>query len=128
MSSYCGSSFLNPKGKGGSNGYDTVVALPANGKRDEEDLAKENIKNTASSTGKITLSVTQSKPKTREVIVVFKSLQPSNTNMGLKTPKDVQIQGIWYAQLDSQSSSHMNVYLFLVQILPYVEGTIKLFI
>ncbi|XP_016491746.1 oxygen-evolving enhancer protein 1, chloroplastic-like [Nicotiana tabacum] len=99
--SYRGSSFLDPKGRGGSTGYDNAVALPAGGRGDEEELEKENVKNTASSTGKITLSVTRSKPETGEVIGVFESIQPSDTDLGAKVPKDVKIQGIWYAQLDS---------------------------
>merc|ERR1719420_2528121 len=41
--SYRGSSFLDPKGRGASTGYDTAVALPARG--DEDELAKENTKN-----------------------------------------------------------------------------------
>lgn len=99
--SYRGSSFLDPKGRGGSSGYDNAVALPAGGRGDEEELAKENIKNASSSTGKITLSVTKSKPETGEVIGVFESVQPSDTDLGAKAPKDVKIQGIWYAQLES---------------------------
>ncbi|XP_059623752.1 oxygen-evolving enhancer protein 1, chloroplastic [Cornus florida] len=98
--SYRGSSFLDPKGRGGSTGYDNAVALPAGGRGDEEELVKENIKNTASSTGKITLSVTGSKPDSGEIIGVFESIQPSDTDLGAKTPKDVKIQGIWYAQLE----------------------------
>ncbi|KAJ6732998.1 OXYGEN-EVOLVING ENHANCER PROTEIN 1-2 CHLOROPLASTIC [Salix koriyanagi] len=98
--SYRGSSFLDPKGRGGSTGYDNAVALPAGGRGDEEELVKENNKSTASSTGKITLSVTKSKPETGEIIGVFESVQPSDTDLGAKTPKDVKIQGIWYAQLD----------------------------
>ncbi|OVA05192.1 Photosystem II PsbO [Macleaya cordata] len=99
--SYRGSSFLDPKGRGGSTGYDNAVALPAGGRGDEEELAKENVKNAASSTGNITLSVTDSKPDTGELIGVFESIQPSDTDLGAKVPKDVKIQGIWYAQLDS---------------------------
>ncbi|KAJ7944365.1 Oxygen-evolving enhancer protein 1, chloroplastic [Quillaja saponaria] len=99
--SYRGSSFLDPKGRGGSTGYDNAIALPAGGRGDEEELAKENNKNASSSTGKITLSVTKSKPETGEVIGVFESIQPSDTDLGAKTPKDVKIQGIWYAQLES---------------------------
>ncbi|XP_075085827.1 oxygen-evolving enhancer protein 1, chloroplastic-like [Nicotiana tabacum] len=99
--SYRGSSFLDPKGRGGSTGYDNAVALPAGGRGDEEELEKENVKNTSSSTGKITLSVTNSKPDTGELIGVFESIQPSDTDLGAKVPKDVKIQGIWYAQLDS---------------------------
>ncbi|KAL2531918.1 Oxygen-evolving enhancer protein 1-2 [Abeliophyllum distichum] len=98
--SYRGSSFLDPKGRGGSTGYDNAVALPAGGRGDEEELEKENIKNVASSKGKITLSVTKTKPETGEVIGVFESIQPSDTDLGSKAPKDVKIQGIWYAQLD----------------------------
>jgi photosystem II oxygen-evolving enhancer protein 1 len=98
--SYRGSSFLDPKGRGGSTGYDNAVALPAGGRGDEEELVKENIKNAASSTGNITLSVTKSNPDTGEVIGVFESVQPSDTDLGAKVPKDVKIQGVWYAQLE----------------------------
>ncbi|CAN1225055.1 Oxygen-evolving enhancer protein 1, chloroplastic (Fragments) [Linum grandiflorum] len=59
--------------KGGSQGYDNAVALPAGGR---------------------------SKPETGEVIGVFESVQPSDTDLGAKAPKDVKIQGVWYAQLD----------------------------
>ncbi|KAJ9669923.1 hypothetical protein PVL29_026471 [Vitis rotundifolia] len=99
--SYRGSSFLDPKGRGGSTGYDNAVALPAGGRGDEEELKKENIKDTSSSKGKITLSVTKTKPETGEVIGVFESIQPSDTDLGAKTPKEVKIQGIWYGQLES---------------------------
>ncbi|XP_027360779.1 oxygen-evolving enhancer protein 1, chloroplastic-like [Abrus precatorius] len=99
--SYRGSSFLDPKGRGASTGYDNAVALPAGGRGDEEELAKENNKSASSSKGKITLSVTKSKPETGEVIGVFESIQPSDTDLGAKAPKEVKIQGIWYAQLES---------------------------
>lgn len=98
--SYRGSSFLDPKGRGGSQGYDNAVALPAGGRGDEEELVKENIKDTSSLSGKITLSVTKSKPESGEVIGVFESVQPSDTDLGSKAPKDVKIEGIWYAQLE----------------------------
>ena len=98
--SYRGSSFLDPKGHGGSTGYDNAVALPAGGRGDEEELSKENVKNTAASVGEITLKVTKSKPETGEVIGVFESLQPSDTDLGAKVPKDVKIQGVWYGQLE----------------------------
>lgn len=98
--SYRGSSFLDPKGRGGSTGYDNAVALPAGGRGDEEELSKENVKNVAASKGKITLSVTSSKPDTGELIGVFESIQPSDTDLGAKVPKDVKIQGVWYAQLE----------------------------
>jgi photosystem II oxygen-evolving enhancer protein 1 len=98
--SYRGSSFLDPKGRGGSTGYDNAVALPAGGRGDEEELTKENIKNTASSTGTITMSVTNSKPDVGEVIGVFESVQPSDTDLGAKVPKDVKITGVWYGQIE----------------------------
>jgi photosystem II oxygen-evolving enhancer protein 1 len=59
------------------------------------------VKNASSSTGNITLSVTKSNPDTGEVIGVFESVQPSDTDLGAKAPKDVKIQGVWYAQLES---------------------------
>ena len=34
-----------------------------------------------------------------EVVGIFKSLQPSDTDMGSKVPKEVKIEGIWYGQL-----------------------------
>merc|ERR1712224_649553 len=49
--SYRGSSFLDPKGRGGATGYDTAVGLPARG--DDEELAKQNTKNTAALKGSI---------------------------------------------------------------------------
>ncbi|KAH9302820.1 hypothetical protein KI387_014403, partial [Taxus chinensis] len=64
--SYRGSSFLDPKGRGGSTGYDNAVALPAGGRGDEEELSKENIKDTSVSKGKITFSVSKTKPETGE--------------------------------------------------------------
>jgi hypothetical protein len=35
--SYCGSSLLDPKGRGGSTGCDNAVALAAGGRGDEEE-------------------------------------------------------------------------------------------
>eukprot|EP01018_Ginkgo_biloba_P032186 Gb_39017 [translate_table: standard] len=98
---YRGSSFLDPKGRGGSTGYDNAVALPAGGRGDEEELAKENNKDVSSSVGNINLSVSKTKPETGEVIGVFESVQPSDTDLGSKAPKEVKIQGIWYAQIEN---------------------------
>ncbi|CAL1360104.1 unnamed protein product [Linum trigynum] len=65
---------------------------------DEEELAKENVKNAAASKGKITLSVTKSKSETGEVIGDF--LEHSAVGHRFGCLKDVRIQGVWYAQLD----------------------------
>jgi len=95
--SYRGSSFLDPKGRGGSTGYDTAVALPARG--DDEELAKENTKNTAALKGSIVLSTAKVVPATGEIAGVFQSIQPSDTDLGAKAPKDVKVTGLWYARL-----------------------------
>jgi len=95
--SYRGSSFLDPKGRGGSTGYDTAMALPARG--DDEELAKENNKNTAALKGSIVLSTARVDPTTGEIAGVFQSIQPSDTDLGAKAPKDVKITGLWYARL-----------------------------
>lgn len=97
--SYRGSSFLDPKGRGGSTGYDNAVALPAGGAGDEEELEKENTKNTAALEGTVVYRVAKSNPETGEIAGVFESIQPSDTDLGSKAPKDVKIEGIWYAQL-----------------------------
>jgi photosystem II oxygen-evolving enhancer protein 1 len=53
--SYRGSSFLDPKGRGGSTGYDNAVALPA--RADAEELLKENIKSTKALKGSAVFAV-----------------------------------------------------------------------
>merc|ERR1711985_153887 len=96
--SYRGSSFLDPKGRGGSTGYDTAVALPARG--DDEELVKENMKNTAALKGSIVLSASRYDPTSGEIAGVFQSIQPSDTDLGAKPPKDIQITGLWFARLN----------------------------
>jgi photosystem II oxygen-evolving enhancer protein 1 len=39
--------------------------------------------------------------RTGEVVGVFESIQPSYIDLGAKFLKDVKIQGVWYAQLQS---------------------------
>jgi photosystem II oxygen-evolving enhancer protein 1 len=95
--SYRGSSFLDPKGRGGSTGYDNAVALPA--RSDDEELAKENNKTTAVLKGTAVFSIAKYDPVTNEVAGVFESVQPSDTDLGAKVPKDIKITGLWYAQL-----------------------------
>ena len=95
--SYRGSSFLDPKGRGGSTGYDNAVALPA--KSDADELLKENNKNVAALKGSAVFNVAKYDPVTGEVAGVFESIQPSDTDLGSKAPKDVKITGLWYAQL-----------------------------
>lgn len=93
--SYRGSTFLDPKGRGGSTGYDNAVALPANA--DFEEFA--NVKKTDSATGEAALSIAKVDPVTGEVAGVFESVQPSDTDLGAKAAKEVKITGIWYGRL-----------------------------
>jgi len=95
--SYRGATFLDPKGRGGATGYDTAVALPAAG--DDEEYAKENSKSTAASVGTIAFKVAKVNAQTGEIAGVFESIQPSDTDLGAKVPKDVKTSGVWYGQI-----------------------------
>ena len=95
--SYRGSSFLDPKGRGGSTGYDNAVALPA--RSDADELQKENNKSTVALRGQAVFSVAKVDPATGEIAGVFESVQPSDTDLGSKAPKDIKITGLWYGQL-----------------------------
>lgn len=95
--SYRGSSFLDPKGRGGSTGYDTAVGLQ--GKSDADELQKENNKNVAALKGSAVFNVAKYDVVTGEIAGVFESIQPSDTDLGSKAPKDVKVTGLWYAQL-----------------------------
>ena len=95
--SYRGSSFLDPKGRGATTGYDTAVALPAAG--DAEELEKENSKSTKVLKGSIVFSTASVNQETGEIAGVFESIQPSDTDLGAKAPKDIKITGLWYGQL-----------------------------
>jgi len=95
--SYRGSSFLDPKGRGGSTGYDNAVALPA--AADAEELAGENNKSVVALKGSAVFNVAKYDEVTGEIAGVFESIQPSDTDLGAKTPKDIKITGLWYGQL-----------------------------
>jgi photosystem II oxygen-evolving enhancer protein 1 len=95
--SYRGSTFLDPKGRGASTGYDNAVALP--GASDADEYAKENNKSAAALKGQAVFSIAKVDPATGEIAGVFESIQPSDTDLGAKPPKDIKIQGLWYAQL-----------------------------
>ena len=97
MPSYRGSSFLDPKGRGGSTGYDNAVALPA--RSDADELQKENNQSTVALRGQAVFSVAKVDPATGEIAGVFESVQPSDTDLGSKAPKDIKITGLWYGQL-----------------------------
>jgi photosystem II oxygen-evolving enhancer protein 1 len=95
--SYRGSTFLDPKGRGAATGYDNAVALPA--AADADEFLKENNKSAAAMKGEAVFSIAKVDPVTGEIAGVFESVQPSDTDLGAKAPKDVKITGLWYAQL-----------------------------
>ena len=95
--SYRGSTFLDPKGRGASQGYESAGALQA--AQDDEKFLKENVKSAAASKGSAVFSVAKVDASTGEIAGVFESVQPSDTDLGAKAPKDVKITGLWYAQL-----------------------------
>lgn len=98
--SYRGATFLDPKGRGGATGYDNAVALPA--RSDAEEFGKENIKSTAALKGAGVWSIARVNNETGEIAGVFETIQPSDTDLGAKEPKEVKITGIWYGQLDKK--------------------------
>lgn len=49
--------------------------------------------------GSAVFSVAKVDAATGEIAGVFESIQPSDTDLGAKAPKDVKITGLWYAQL-----------------------------
>jgi photosystem II oxygen-evolving enhancer protein 1 len=95
--SYRGGTFLDPKGRGAATGYDNAVALP--GASDADQFAKENAKSVAPGKGQVVFSIAKVDKETGEVAGIFESIQPSDTDLGAKAPKDIKIQGLWYAQL-----------------------------
>lgn len=93
--SYRGSTFLDPKGRGGSTGYDAAVGIIA--ASDSEEFA--NVKRTDSGQGEAVFSIAKVDPGTGEIAGVFETVQPSDTDLGAKAPKEVKTTGIWYARL-----------------------------
>ncbi|KAL4854101.1 Oxygen-evolving enhancer protein 1 [Chlorella vulgaris] len=77
--SYRGATFLDPKGR--------------------EEFLKENVKSAAAMKGQAVFSIAKVDAVTGEIAGVFESVQPSDTDLGAKAPKDVKITGLWYAQL-----------------------------
>jgi photosystem II oxygen-evolving enhancer protein 1 len=76
--------FLDPKGRGGTTGYDMAVALPGlqSGEEGDDELFNENNK------------------AEQEIGGVFVATQLSDTDMGSKIPKKVLTKGIFYAKVE----------------------------
>lgn len=100
MPSYRGASFLDPKGRGLSSGYDNAVALPAGA--DKEDYLRSNLKQYETRNGEISLQITKVDGETGEISGVFESEQPSSTDLGAEEPEEVKIRGVFYARLEPQ--------------------------
>jgi len=45
------------------------------------------------------LSTAKVDKTTGEIAGVFQSIQPSDTDLGAKAPKDIKVTGLWYARL-----------------------------
>lgn len=94
--------FLDPKGRGGTTGYDMAVALPGlqSGEEGDEELFKENNKTFDITTGRIEMEVNKVNVEEQEIGGVFVATQLGDTDMGSKVPKKILTKGIFYARVE----------------------------
>jgi photosystem II oxygen-evolving enhancer protein 1 len=94
--------FLDPKGRGGTTGYDMAVALPGlqSGEEGDDELYGENNKTFDITSGRIEMEVNKVNAEESEIGGVFVATQLSDTDMGSKVPKKVLTKGIFYARVD----------------------------
>jgi photosystem II oxygen-evolving enhancer protein 1 len=94
--------FLDPKGRGGTTGYDMAVALPGlqSGEEGDEELFNENNKVFDITTGRIEMEVNKVNPEESEIGGVFVATQLSDTDMGSKIPKKILTKGIFYGRVE----------------------------
>merc|ERR1712083_809338 len=94
--------FLDPKGRGGTTGYDMAVALPGlqSGEEGDAELFGENNKTFDVTTGRIEMEVNKVNKDESEIGGVFVATQLSDTDMGSKVPKKVLTKGIFYAKVE----------------------------
>jgi len=94
--------FLDPKGRGGTTGYDMAVALPGlqSGEEGDDDLFKENNKTFDVTTGRIEMEVNKVNADEQEIGGVFVATQLGDTDMGSKVPKKILTKGIFYARVE----------------------------
>jgi photosystem II oxygen-evolving enhancer protein 1 len=94
--------FLDPKGRGGTTGYDMAVALPgleADGGEGQDELFAETNKVFQVTDGSIEMAVDKSDADSGEFSGVFVSEQLSDTDMGSKQPKKVLLKGIMFGRV-----------------------------
>jgi photosystem II oxygen-evolving enhancer protein 1 len=94
--SYRTSNFLDPKGRGLTTGYSSVVGLVPAG----DEFASETVKSYVDGSGTMNLSITRVDAESGEFAGVFTAVQPSDTDMGGKQAVDVQISGEFYGRLE----------------------------
>ena len=92
--------FLDPKGRGGTTGYDMAVALPGlqSGEEGDDELFKENNKTFDITQGRIEMEVNKVNAEEQEIGGVYVATQLSDTDMGSKVPKKILTKGIFYAR------------------------------
>jgi photosystem II oxygen-evolving enhancer protein 1 len=94
--------FLDPKGRGGTTGYDMAVALPGlqSGEEGDDELFGENNKVFDITQGRIEMEVNKVNTEEQEIGGVFVATQLSDTDMGSKVPKKILTKGIFYARVE----------------------------
>ena len=94
--------FLDPKGRGGTTGYDMAVALPGlqSGEEGDDELFAENNKTFDITQGRIEMEVNKVNEEEQEIGGVYVATQLSDTDMGSKVPKKVLTKGIFYARVE----------------------------
>merc|ERR1712176_1305201 len=94
--------FLDPKGRGGTTGYDMAVALPGlqSGEEGDAELFGENNKTFDVTTGRIEMEVNKVNEGEQEIGGVFVATQLGDTDMGSKVPKKILTKGIFYARVE----------------------------
>jgi len=93
--------FLDPKGRGGTTGYDMAVALPGlqSGEAGDDAMFKENNKTFDVTQGRIEMEVNKVNKEEQEIGGVFVATQLGDTDMGSKIPKKILTKGIFYAKV-----------------------------
>eukprot|EP00550_Attheya_septentrionalis_P006525 CAMPEP_0198285192 /NCGR_PEP_ID=MMETSP1449-20131203/4503_1 /TAXON_ID=420275 /ORGANISM="Attheya septentrionalis, Strain CCMP2084" /LENGTH=307 /DNA_ID=CAMNT_0043982503 /DNA_START=51 /DNA_END=974 /DNA_ORIENTATION=- len=94
--------FLDPKGRGGTTGYDMAQGLPGlqSGEEGDDDLFKENNKTFDVTQGRIEMEVNKVNAEESEIGGVFVATQLGDTDMGSKVPKKILSKGIFYARIE----------------------------
>lgn len=94
--------FLDPKGRGGTTGYDMAVALPGlqSGVDGDDEMFKENNKTFDVTQGRLEMEVNKVNAEEQEIGGVYVATQLSDTDMGSKVPKKILTKGIFYARVE----------------------------